>query len=66
MHLLQSENSPFTEGKHTVYTYFVTEKINFVTEKIQFVTEYFCFVTDMSAYSEYSKILCSDFDFYGI
>ena len=39
MHLLQSENSPFTEGKHTVYAYFVTEKINFVTEKIQFVTE---------------------------
>ena len=59
MHLLQSENSPFTEGKHTVYAYFVTEKI-------QFVTEYFCFVTVMSAYSESSKMLCTDFDFYGI
>ena len=33
MHLLQSENSPFTEGKHTVYASFTTEKINFVIEK---------------------------------
>ena len=52
MHLLQSENSPFTEGILTVYTFFSTEStyichrkiynlslknINFVTEKFYFV-----------------------------
>ena len=51
MHLLQSENSPFTEGILTVYTFFSTEStyichrkiynlslknINFVTEKFYF------------------------------